>query len=68
MGEAIIRIPRSLYEEIKKQVEKSSEFKNVEEYVIFMLRKLLKEKKEEAAYSPEEEEEIKRRLKVLGYL
>jgi len=69
MGEVAIRIPRFLYEKIKKQVEESSEFKSVEEYVIFVLEELLKEEgEEEAVYSPEEEEEIKRRLKALGYL
>jgi len=68
--EVTIRIPRKLYEEIKKRVEESGgEFKSVEEYVIFVLEEVLREEEEEETiFTPEEEEEIKRRLRALGYL
>jgi len=64
-----IRIPKSLYEEISRRVKESGgEFKDVEEYVTFVLNEVVKEDEEENVYTPEEEEEIKRRLKRLGYL
>ena len=64
-----VYIPKKLYERIEKAVRESGgEFKNVEEYVIFVLEEVLKEEEEETAFTPEEEEEIKRRLRALGYL
>ena len=64
-----VRIPKSLYDEISKRVKESGgEFKDVEEYVTFVLNEVVKEDEEENVYTPEEEEEIKRRLKQLGYL
>ena len=65
-----IKIPRSLYEEIKKRVEESQgEFKDPQEFIEFFLTEVIKEEEEEETpYTPEEEEEIKRRLKALGYL
>ena len=65
-----VKIPKGLYDEILKRVKESDgEFKDVEEYVTFVLSEVVKEEdEEENVYSPEEEEEIKRRLKALGYL
>jgi len=65
-----VKIPKSLYDEILKRVKESEgEFKDVEEYVTFVLSEVVKEEdEEENVYSPEDEEEIKRRLKALGYL
>jgi len=68
-GKVPVYISQHLYEKIKARVEASSgEFKNVEEYVEFVLEEVVKEEEPEQVYSPEEEEEIKRRLKSLGYL
>ena len=62
-------IPKKLYEEIRKRVEESKgEFKSVEDYVVFVLREVVKEEEPEQAYTPEEEREIKQRLRSLGYL
>ena len=65
-----IKIPRNLYEEIKKRVEESQgEFKNPQEFIEFVLTEVIKEEEEEKTpYTQEEEKEIKRRLKALGYL
>jgi len=64
-----VRIPRNLYDEISRRVKESGgEFKDVEEYVTFVLNEIVREDEEENVYTPEEEEEIKRRLKQLGYL
>jgi len=66
--EVAIRISRELYNKIKNRVELSQgEFKNVEEYVEFVLSEVVKESDRER-YTPEEEEEIKERLRRLGYL
>ena len=65
-----VKIPKSLCNEILKRVEESSgEFKDVEEYVTFVLSMVVKEEgEEENVYKLEEEKEIKRRLRQLGYL
>jgi len=65
-----ISIPKSLYQKIEEKVRESEgAFKDVEEFVEFVLTEFLKEEEgEEYPYSPEEEEEIKRRLRALGYL
>ena len=64
-----VKIPKSLYDEIRKRVKESGgEFKDAEEYVTFVLSEVVKEDEEENVYTPEEEEEIKRRLRQLGYL
>ncbi len=61
-----VRIPKSLYEKIKKEVEASEEFKSVEDFICFVLESALEETEE--VYSPEEEEKVKERLRALGYL
>ncbi len=64
-----VNISRSLYEKIEAKVKESKgEFKNVEEYVEFVLSEVVKEEGEENVFTPEEEEEIKKRLRALGYL
>jgi len=66
-----VNIPKKLYEEIKNRVNESQgQFRNVNEYVEFVLTQVVKEEEEEhePTYTPEEEEEIKKRLKKLGYL
>jgi len=56
-----VKIPKNLYD--------NGEFKDVEDYVTFVLSEVVKEEdEEENVYTPEEEEEIKRRLRQLGYL
>lgn len=63
-----LKIPKRLYEEIRKRVEEShGEFKDAQEYIEFVLNEVIKEE-EETTYTPEEEEEIKKRLRKLGYL
>ena len=63
-----IFLPAELYSKIEERVN-ATEFRSVEEYVIFVLEEVLKEEgEEEKAFSKEEEEEVKKRLKSLGYL
>lgn len=65
-----IKIPKELYIKAKKYVEESGgEFKNVEEFIEFILREVLSESSEsKEVFTKEEEEEIKERLRSLGYL
>ena len=63
---------KDLYDLVKRRVEKSDgEFKNVEDYVEFVLKEIVKEEngeEEKKTYTKEEEEQIKKRMKSLGYL
>ena len=64
-----VNIPKKLYEEIEKRVaESQGEFKNVEEYVEFVLSEIIKEEEEETinVSTPEEEEKLKDRLGKLS--
>ncbi len=65
-----IRIAKDLYEKILQRVRMSQdEFKNVEEYVHFVLTEVVKDDaQQQSAYTKEEEEDIKNRLKSLGYI
>lgn len=64
-----IGISRVLYDKIKHRVSFSQgEFRNVEEYVEFVLSNVVEEDRgSKQIYTPQEEEEIKKRLKSLGY-
>lgn len=67
-----IEIPDEIYASIEEVVKDSDEFKDVEDYVAFVLTEVLKddeeEDEEEPLYSEEDEEKIKERLRGLGYL
>jgi hypothetical protein len=66
-----VNISKDLYELVKERVKESNgEFKDIEEYVEFVLREIVKDEGEEKEqkYSKEDEEQIKQRLKSLGYL
>ncbi len=66
-----VNIPKKLYEEIEKRVAEShGEFKNVEEYVEFVLTEVVKEEggETENVYSLEEDTEGKDRLRKLGHI
>ncbi len=70
MGEEKVQIsiPAQLYKKIEEYVAGNEEFKDVEEFVEFVLREVLSEEEQTPAYTPEEEEEIKKRLRSLGYI
>jgi hypothetical protein len=68
-----IKISKELYERVQNRVKMSNdEFKNVEDYVTFLLTEVVSEadtqNTDANAYTKEEEEEIKGRLKNLGYI
>ena len=62
-----ISLPAALYSRIEERIA-ATEFRSVNEYVVFVLEELLKEKEKDVAFSKEEEKEVKKRLKALGYL
>ncbi len=65
-----IELPKTLYEKIKEFI-KDSEWKTVEDFALYVLKRVISEAEgieEEEVYTKEEEEEIKRRLRALGYL
>ena len=71
MGEdekVTVKTSKKLYDKIVEEIKDSAEFKNVDEFVEYVLEQVLEEEEEEAAYTEEEEEEIKDRLRSLGYL
>ena len=65
-----VNISKDLYELAKQKVRKSNgEFKDVGDYVSFVLREVMKEDEiEEQVSNTEVEEKIKERLKSLGYM
>lgn len=65
-----IKIPRPLYEKLRKVIEGSS-FNSVTDFIIYVLRDVISEKttnKERADLTQKEITIIKKRLKNLGYL
>ena len=62
-----VNLPAELYKQIKDRAE-ATDFKSVDEYVIFVLSEVLKEAEETVTIDPEQEAEVKKRLKALGYL
>lgn len=60
-----IKIPRDLYKKIEKEA-RNSDFKSVEEFIIFVLSSAVEE--DEEVFNQEDEEKVKERLRALGYL
>ncbi|MCR8487788.1 MAG: CopG family transcriptional regulator [Crenarchaeota archaeon] len=60
-----VKIPKELYDKIKKQIE-GTDFKSVEEFIIYTLETMLEDTEE--VYLRENEEKVKKRLKALGYI
>lgn len=72
-----VEIPEEIIKKLKERVDSADEFKDVEEYVNYILKQVVErldtekeEKKEskEETYSQEDEEKVKERLRSLGYL
>lgn len=70
-----IEIPKKIADRIQKRVDESEEFKDISEYISYVLEQVVErldsesgESKEEQVYSEEDEEKVKDRLRALGYL
>lgn len=63
-----ISIPKALYEKIIKEAEDAG-FKNIEEFIIYVLEQLIETSGVEGeVMSKEDEEKVKERLRALGYI
>ncbi len=63
-----LKIPRPLYERLRKVIEGTG-FRSVNEFVVHVLRDLVAEmNKEPPSLTPREIEAIRERLRKLGYL
>jgi len=64
-----IKIPRPLYEQMKKLIQGTG-FSSVTEFVVYVLRDVVAVGKmgEEGTLTEEEMEQIRKRLRSLGYL
>ncbi|HIE44100.1 MAG TPA: CopG family transcriptional regulator [Candidatus Omnitrophica bacterium] len=62
-----IEIPSTLAERLKKEAQKGG-YKNLSDYVAYLIRKSLSSEEDDSSLRPEEEEKIKERLKSLGYI
>ncbi len=65
-----IAISKELYDKIVQRVDNfQDEFRNVEEYINYVLAEVVRiDQRQTSTYTKEEEEEIKDRLKSLGYI
>lgn len=67
-----IEIKEEIAEKLKERVESDDKFKDIEEYVNYILKQVVErlkgEAEEEPAFSKEDEEKIKEKLKNMGYL
>lgn len=63
-----MKLSKYLVEEVQRFIEESGEFRNVEEFIEFVLTEILREDEDEDVYSSEDEEEIRKRLRALGYI
>ena len=67
-----ISIPLELVKKLEEKI-KETDFKSVQDYVIYILKQIVSEQEEENnsekdAYTKEEETDLKKNLEDLGYL
>ncbi|MFC1506142.1 hypothetical protein ACFLQ6_03630 [Thermoproteota archaeon] len=64
-----IQIRSELYEAVRRKAESDPhKFGSVEEYVEYLLKKMLEEESTENVYTPEEEKKVEKHLKDMGYI
>tara|TARA_Y100000031_G_C8054493_1_gene307708 strand:- start:89 stop:292 length:204 start_codon:yes stop_codon:yes gene_type:complete len=64
-----VKINKDIAKRLQKRVDESNEFKNIEEYVHYVLSQVVEKLgEEEKTFSKEDEEKVKKRLQGLGYL
>ncbi len=74
MQEVNIKISKKIADILQKRVDENDEFKNVEEYVNYILGQVVErlekesKKEDEQIFNEEDKAKIKQRLKNLGYL
>jgi hypothetical protein len=68
-NKATIKIPKTLYESVKKQIEGTG-FTSVTDFIVYVLRDIVASGNvaEDASFTKKEISQIRRRLRVLGYI
>lgn len=68
-GTATIKIPKQLYESLKKQIEGTG-FSSVTDFIVYVMRDIAASGKlhEESSLTKKEIDQIRKRLKRLGYI
>ena len=66
---ATIKIPKTLYESLKKQIEGTG-FTSVTDFIIYVMRDIAAagSVSEDASFTKKEITQIRRRLRTLGYI
>ena len=66
---ATIKIPRQLYESLKKQIEETG-FSSVTDFIVYVMRDVAASGKlhEDSSLTKKEVNQIRKRLKSLGYI
>ena len=62
-----VSLPTKLYHKIEGRID-ATEFRSVDDYVVFVLEEIVKEEEPGVSFSEQDEAEVKKRLKDLGYL
>lgn len=66
--ELTIRIPRDLYEKVRKEADESG-FTDINEFIVFVLSQLVETSEMGGeVLSKEDEEKVRERLRSLGYI
>lgn len=66
--ELTIRIPRDLYEKVRKEADESG-FTDINEFIVFVLSQLVETSETGGeVLSKEDEEKVRERLRSLGYI
>lgn len=62
-----VSLPKDLCDKIRRRMQ-GSDFRSIEEYVVFVLEQVVADEREKPVYTPEEEKKIEQRLRDLGYV
>ena len=66
-GQKTVALPDELYEKVEKNLAETG-FTSVDEFVAYVLTKVLEDQAPDKELTPEDEAEVKKRLKSLGYI
>jgi hypothetical protein len=69
MDKATIKIPKTLYDSLKKQI-RGTGFSSVTDFIVYVMRDIAASGKidQETVLTKEEIQQVRNRLKALGYL
>ncbi|HHE36816.1 MAG TPA: CopG family transcriptional regulator [Candidatus Woesearchaeota archaeon] len=70
----MVKIKKNILKKLEKRVKESGSFRNVDEYINYILEQVVKRlerekvKEQKHVFSKKDEEKVKERLRSLGYL